>query len=82
MRKSTIQLLILLLAGGIIFWREWASNFVISTSLDKGLETNIPPSWINASPNSIIWLILVAGGLLLMTELLTKYLKLSSPNSV
>ncbi len=82
MRKTTIQLLVLLLAGGIIFWREWASNFVIQSSFDKGLETTIPPSWVNTSPNSIIWLVLVAGGLCLVTELLTRYLKLSSPNSV
>ena len=82
MRKTKIQLLLLLLAGGIIFWRELSSSFVVGRNLQKGLEQAIPPIWTETSSNSIIWLMIVAAGLVLLTEGVTRYIKMSSPNSV
>ena len=80
MRKTTIQLLCLILVGTIIFWREWAMDFSIGQRAEVGIKKAIP--LIESSPNTIIWLVGLAGGLWLLMEVVTRYLKLSSPNSV
>jgi len=80
MRKTTIQLLLLMLAGAIIFWREWAMDFSIVQQIE--VEGRNATPLIDASPNTIIWLVGLACGVWLLTEVATRYLKLSSPNSV
>ncbi len=79
MRKTLIQITILLIAGALIAWREWT---VYGTTTAK-----FKPNWVNpellseaAMPSMIMWLVLIAGGFFLFSEWFSS--KLSSPNSV
>ncbi len=79
MRKTLIQIAILIIAGTLIAWREWT---VYGTA-----ATKFKPNWANpellsetAMPSMIMWLVLVAGVFFLFTEWFSS--KLSSPNSV
>ncbi len=79
MRKTLIQIAILIIAGTLIAWREWT---VYGTT-----TANFKPNWVNAErlseaamPSMIMWLVLVAGVFFLFKEWFSS--KLSSPNSV
>ena len=79
MRKTFIQIAVLIIAGTLIAWREWT---VYGTS-----TAGFKPNWVNpellseaAMPSMIMWLVLVAGVFFLFKEWFSS--KLSSPNSV
>lgn len=79
MRKTLIQIAVLIITGTLIAWREWT---VYGTGTAR-FKTN----WVNpellsetAMPSMIMWLVLVAGMFFLFTEWFSS--KLSSPNSV
>ena len=79
MRKTLIQIAILIIAGTLIAWREWT---VYGTK-----TASFQPNWVNAErlseaamPSMIMWLVLVAGVFFLFKEWFSS--KLSSPNSV
>ena len=55
-------------------------DFSIGQRAEVGIKKAIP--LIESSPNTIICLVGLAGGLWLLMEVVTRYLKLSSPNSV
>ena len=80
MRKTLIQIAVLIIAGALIAWREWTVYGTATTGLNK-------PDWVNpellseaAMPSMIMWLVLIAGVFFLFKESFSS--KLSSPNSV
>ncbi len=83
MKKTTFQLIVLVLAGLAVAWREWTSlNLVgegaITSNWNHFQETGSPSEGI-----AIIYLGLVGGVLFFAADCVIKTLqKLSSPNSV
>ncbi len=87
MRKTILQIIVLLIAGVVIAWKEW--------EMDKAaaeIVVNLPANALKADMltdtqmtihASLVWLVLLTGILFLLKEWLSKFLgKLSSPNSV
>ena len=79
MRKTFIQIAILIIAGLLVAWREW-TVYGAATATFK-------PNWVKPEllseatmPSMIMWLVLIAGIFFLFTEWFSS--KLSSPNSV
>ncbi len=78
MRKTLIQIAVLIIAGALIAWREWT----VYGAATRGFK----PNWTNpelsetAMPSMIMWLVLIAGVFFLYKEWFSS--KLSSPNSV
>ena len=83
MRRTSIQLIVLLIAGMVVVWREWtAGSFLESTAANMPLLPPFFSEQITDTSSSIIWLVGVAGIVVVLTECCSRYFKLSSPNSV
>ena len=81
MRKTIIQSTFLLIAGAVILWREWTAEITVPV-VNVPLSYTFPTGQLAETSSSIIWLVGVAGVVVVLTEWYSRYFKLSSPNSV
>ena len=79
MRKTIIQLIVLLIAGAVVVWREGTTNVMVEAVLPN---LPLPAAQLAETSSIIIWLVGVAIVVMGLTEWFSRYFKLSSPNSV